>query len=365
MSTAPPTASDPASREAFAAADDSFHELTVTRVVEETSDARSFVFEVPDALSEEFRYAAGQFLTLEVDLGHVRLKRCYSLSSSPDTDGEHQVTVKRVAGGRVSNWLIDHLGAGDRLRVLPPAGLFVLKPRTRPIVLLGGGSGITPLLSILKTALVTTERRLKLVYANRDADATIFKREIEELAARHPERVTLVHHFDQERGFLDRPRVSEHLREWQESDFYICGPGPFMDVVEATLVELGTERDHIFIERFVSPHDPDRVELATEPASAHAAPVDATVLVTLRGAVQSFPCPAGTTILEAARAAGIKTPSNCEDGYCSVCRARLLDGEVWMKVHDALTATEVEACWVLTCQSRPTTARCAVDFDQA
>ncbi len=363
--TPPPTVADPASREAFVAADHEFHELTIAGVIAETADASSFVFEIPPHLAESFRYVAGQFLTVEVDLGHVRLKRCYSLSSSPDTDTEHKVTVKRVVGGRVSNWMIDNLKAGDRIRVLPPAGLFVLKPRGNPVTLFGGGSGVTPVLSILKTALATTERRVQLVYANRDRDSIIFRAEIDALAARYPERLTLVHRLDVESGFLDRPAVLEYLRGWEASDFYVCGPAPFMDVIEATLVELGIHADHIHVERFVSPHDPDRVEPElTGAAAKHAAPVDARVAIHLRGETRELDCPAGKTILEAARAAGIKTPSNCEDGYCSVCRAKLSEGDVWMRLHDALTKTELEQRWVLTCQARPTSARVAVDFDE-
>ena len=363
--TPPPTVTDPASREAFVAPDHSFHELTIARVIEETADARSFVFEIPPHLADTFRYVAGQFLTVECDLGQVRLKRCYSLSSSPDTDGEHKVTVKRVAGGRVSNWMIDNLKGGETIRVLPPAGLFVLKLRSHPVTLFGGGSGVTPVLSILKTTLATTDRRVKLVYANRDRDSIIFREEIDALAARYPERLELVHRLDAEQGFLDRPAVLGYLRGWEASDFYICGPAPFMDVIESTLVELGIHADHIHVERFVSPHDPDRVEPEpTGAAAKHAAPVDARVAIHLRGESRELDCPAGKTILEAARAAGIKTPSNCEDGYCSVCRAKLSEGDVWMRLHDALTKTELEQRWVLTCQARPTSARVAVDFDE-
>ncbi|MBK7978210.1 MAG: iron-sulfur cluster-binding domain-containing protein [Deltaproteobacteria bacterium] len=159
------------------------------------------------------------------------------------------------------------------------------------------------------------------MYANRDRDSIIFREEIEGLAARYPERLEVIHRLDAEQGFLDRPSVLGYLRGWEESDFYICGPAPFMDVIEGTLVELGIHADHIHVERFVSPHDPDRVEPEpTGAAAVHAAPVDARVSIHLKGETREFDCPSGKTILEAARAAGIKTPSNCEDGYCSVPR---------------------------------------------
>src|SRR6185436_5241793 len=170
----------------------SYHPLRIARVIDETHDARSIVFEIPAHLRAAFEYRAGQFLTLEVPHGGVKLKRCYSLASAPETDGEHKVTVKRVTGGRVSNWLHDDVREGDVLQVLPPEGRFVLSTHVErdqdALVLFGGGSGITPVISLLKSALTTTNRPVLLVYANRDERSIIFREELEQLGAQYGDR---------------------------------------------------------------------------------------------------------------------------------------------------------------------------------
>jgi len=252
----------------WAAATASCHELRVARIIDETHDSRSIVFEIPDALRQTFRYKAGQFLSFKIPYEGRVLGRSYSLASSPDTDDEHKVTVKRVAGGRISNWLNDRLKVGDSLMVVPPAGLFVLGHETRGIVLFAGGSGITPVISIVKSALATTDRKLQLVYANRDERSIIFKAELDELRQRYRGRFAITYLVDVIDGFLTPERVRRHTAADVARDFYICGPGPFMDIVEHTLHELGVVgRGQIHIERFVSPHDPgsvtDAVEVAT------------------------------------------------------------------------------------------------------
>jgi len=209
-----------------------YHHLRVTRVIDETADAKSIVLEVPPDLKPTFAYRAGQFLSFRVEVDGHRLVRCYSLASSPETDAAHKVTVKRVEQGRVSNWMNDNVREGDVLEVMPPNGVFVLQPdRETPIVLFGGGSGITPVISILKTALATTSRPVKLVYANRNEDSIIFKQELSELLAAHAGRLEVVHRLDDLHGFVDEARVVQEVGPLRDADFYICGPGPFMDVL--------------------------------------------------------------------------------------------------------------------------------------
>ncbi len=340
-----------------------FHELRVARIVQETPDARSFVLDVPRSLRELFRHQAGQFLTLQIQFGAATLNRCYSLSSAPDCDDELQFTVKRVTEGRVSNWFHDEIRAGHVVRVLPPAGGFTLRPESRrPLALFGGGSGITPVLSILKTALATTERSMKLVYANRDADSIIFRDALGALAGRHAGRFALVHHLDAERGFLDEARVRSEIAEWTEdAEFYLCGPGPFMDLVERVLHDEGVPSGRIFIERFefAAPAEAE----ATEASSAAVADAPATITVHLDGVAHEIPYDAGDTLLQTARKAGLSPPSACEDGYCGCCMATLLRGEVAMAQCHALDDDDRARGMILTCQARPTSGAIEVRWD--
>jgi 3-ketosteroid 9alpha-monooxygenase subunit B len=326
------------------------HRLRVARVVPETHDAMSIVLEVPPALSESFRYRAGQFLSFKVPVDGRVLVRSYSLSSSPDVDAEHKVTVKRVDDGRVSNWMNDRVRAGSSLMVVPPAGLFVLDPRSeRDLVLWSGGSGITPCISIIKSALSATKRRMQLFYANRDERSIIFRDELAALRERHPGRLRVVHSLDDANGFVTREEVARQMVGALDRDCYLCGPTAFMDTVEHALRDLGVARERIHIERFLSPVDHSG-EPAALPASEEAAPTS--IAIVLDGRVHEVPYTAGERVLEAARRAGLEPPFSCEEGYCSCCMARLVRGKVNMAVNDCLTPELLAEGWVLTCQSR-------------
>jgi 3-ketosteroid 9alpha-monooxygenase subunit B len=332
----------------------SFHSLRVADVVSETADARSFTFEVPPPLEALYRYVPGQFLTFEIPYHEMRLHRCYSLSSAPECDPLPKVTVKRIERGRVSNWFNDELRPGATIDVKPPEGLFVLRrgEQERPLVMFGGGSGITPILSLIKSALLTTRRGLKLVYANRDRDSIIFRDELESWRARFPERLIVQHNLDVEHGFMHAANVKDAFAGLEHADFYICGPGPFMDIVEASLEERRIGRGHVFIERFVSPTDPDRV-----PAAAAAAPVTrpasaSQFICTLDKQRHEIPVKPGESLLAAARRAGLEPSFSCEEGYCGSCMAQLRSGKVQMRTHDALTAKDLAKGWVLACQAR-------------
>ncbi|HTO06755.1 MAG TPA: ferredoxin--NADP reductase [Myxococcota bacterium] len=331
-----------------------FHTLRIAAVVQETPDTRSFAFEVPPALAELFRYVPGQFLTFEVPFQGMRLHRCYSLSSAPECDSLPQVTVKRVERGRVSNWFNDQLANGSTIDVKPPEGLFVLRrgEAERPLVMFGGGSGITPILSLLKSALVSTRRSVKLVYANRDRDSIIFRDELERWRARYPDRLSVHHHLDAERGFMHAQNVKDAFAGLEHADFYICGPGPFMDIVEGSLEERRVGADgHVFIERFVSPTDPDRAsgEAAATPAAGSAVTHFSCTLDKQRHEIPTQP---GESLLAAARRAGLEPSFSCEEGYCGSCMAQLRRGKVQMRVHDALTAKDLAKGWILACQAR-------------
>jgi 3-ketosteroid 9alpha-monooxygenase subunit B len=341
-----------------------FYELTVFDVIRETADANSFIFEIPNELEELFRYKAGQFFTFEIPWQDFHVRRCYSLSSSPAWGDRPKVTVKRVEDGRVSNWMCDNLRQGSRIQAMPPGGHFILHhaaERTNPITLFGGGSGITPVISILKQALRETDRHVKLVYANRDRASVIFRAELEAIAGQFGDRFELISHLDDERGVMTKADIAKHIEGRLDSDFYVCGPTPFMDAIEEVLPNRPLEDGEIYVERFVSAVDPDRRPAEEAPADTSGAA--AQVTIHLDGQTHQISCEAGEPILKAAVRAGVDVPFSCQDGYCGCCMAKLRDGEVNMPKHEALTRRELAGGWVLACQARPTTPSCTLEFE--
>jgi 3-ketosteroid 9alpha-monooxygenase subunit B len=336
-------------------------ELRVAKLIEETHEARSLLLEVPAELEERFRYRAGQFLDFKIPYQGQVLTRGYSLSSSPDCDDELRVTVKRVDDGRISNWFHDEVKQGDTLMVARPAGSFVLNDKTRPITFFAGGSGITPCISLIKTALVTTQRELRLIYASRDERAIVFRDELDVLARRYPERLEIRHSLDDRDGFLDVKRVEHYAVDALEGDFYLCGPGAFMDTLERALAALHVPSDQVHIERFVSPPDPGAQ--AVEPAAAALDEVTPeTVTIVIDGGIHEVPYRKEERLLHAARRAGLEPPSSCEEGYCSCCMAKLIEGRVRMVKNDCLTPDLLAEGWVLTCQSVCLTRRIRVEY---
>lgn len=328
------------------ARDHHFHALAIRRVVRETDEASSFVFDVPAELADGFAYEAGQFCTFRAEIDGETHLRCYSMSSTPGVDDELKVTVKRVPGGRFSNWMNDSLAEGDEIEATLPAGVFRLTPGEGAVVAFAGGSGITPVISLIKAALATTRRRVHLLYANRDQESIIFRAELDDLAERHPGRLEVVHHLDVDDGFVTAQTVTPFAWIGDDPDFYLCGPAPFMDVVEETLLGQGMAGDRIHVERFSTPEAPDAP--ADEPADG------IQVTIQLDGRTEATEHHPGTTILQTARQLGLSAPYSCEAGSCATCMARLEEGTVRMKVNNALTDEEVEEGWVLTCQSVPT-----------
>jgi len=335
--------------------DHEYHRLAVGGLVDETADTRSIVLEIPPALEETFAYAAGQFCTFRATIGGEPIIRCYSMSSSPDTGDPFTVTVKRVPGGRMSNWMNDTLAPGDTIEVMPPAGRFVLRAAGAPIVAFAGGSGITPVLSIVKTALATTTRVIALVYANRGPGSVIFADALERLRVASDGRLSVHHHLDSERGFLDAAACAALVGDRTHADFYVCGPGPYMDAVEAGLARRGIARSQLFIERFELP---DGVPAASETSSTES------IVIRLDRRKHAIGYEPGDTILDAARRAGLSPPFACEAGNCATCMAYLDEGRATMRVNNALSADEVEAGWVLTCQAIPTSREVVVDYDR-
>ncbi len=334
--------------------DHEYHPLAVAAVVDETADTRSFVLEIPPALERTFAYAAGQFCTFRAMIAGEPVVRCYSMSSSPETGDPLTTTVKRVAGGHMSNWMNDTLAPGATIEVMRPTGLFVLRASAAPIVAFAGGSGITPVMSIIKTALATTTRPVLLVYANRSRDSVIFEHDLTRLQSRFGDRLTVHHHVDAELGFLDAARCAALAGDARHADFYICGPGPYMDTVEAGLSMLGVEPGRLFVERFVVPEITPAVPNDLAPES---------IVIRLDRRKHTVRYHAGDTVLETARRGGLRPPFSCEAGNCATCMAHLDKGSVAMRVNNALSDDEIGDGWVLTCQSIPTSAELVVDYD--
>jgi 3-ketosteroid 9alpha-monooxygenase subunit B len=339
--------------------DHGFHPLSIARVIRETADASSFVLDIPDELRPAFAYEAGQFCTFRVRVDDRAHLRCYSMSSAPAVDAALAVTVKRTAGGVVSNFMLDQLAAGDTLEVTRPAGVFCLSPDDRDIVAFSAGSGITPVHSLLKSALATTSRTVRLFYANRDRDAVIFASELEALGAEHGERLTVAHHLDIERGLVQPGAIGAFAGVNWDAAFYICGPGPFMDIVEHALLSGGVPAERVHIERFTP------TEQVLEPVPPFTTAVASRVTVELAGRTDSTDHRPGTTILQTARQMGMSPPFSCEAGSCATCMARLVEGTVTMYANNALTDDEVAEGWVLTCQAVPDSPSVRVVYEDA
>jgi len=339
-----------------AARDHRFHAVRVGQIIRETAEAISLVLEISPELEEAFQYESGQFCTFRAWIDGQQHLRCYSMSSSPGLDGDLQVTVKRVPGGVVSNWMNETLAPGDTIDVTCPAGVFCITDTEGDLVAFAGGSGITPVISIVKTVLATTSRRVRLLYANRDADSVIFASGLDELTERYAERLQVLHHFDVDEGFIDEGSVQPLIDEASGAEFYICGPGPFMDIVENALLSRQVTADRIHIERF-SPPEPEEQMASSEVL------IGTTVTIELGGRSGKAEYRQGATVLQTARQLGMSPPFSCESGSCATCMAKLVSGTVKMHVNNALTDEEVAEGWVLTCQSVPTSSSVHIVYE--
>lgn len=344
-----------------------FHRLRVAEVVRETADAVSVVLAVPPELTRRYAYRPGQFLTLRIPgLDGASLARCYSLSSSPHQGGDLRVTVKRVTGGRGSGWLVDQLRADTELDVLPPAGMFTPKSLDEDLLLVAGGSGITPVMSILRATLATGRGRLVLLYANRDEQSVIFADELRELAAAHPDRLLVLHWLESLQGRPDGPRLTAMLRPLIGSrEVFLCGPSPFMDAATHALRDAGVPRSRLHIERFVSlTIDPfDAPSPVAEDAAGTGTGRDTALKVELDGERHSLAWPTGVRLLDLLRERGLDAPFSCREGACSACACRLTSGEVKMLRNEVLDQTDLDDGYILACQSVPVTESVAVSYD--
>jgi len=352
-----------------------FHALRVKDVVAETADANSIRFEIPPELRDRFVFKAGQHLTLRATIHGEEVRRNYSLCTAP-ADGDWMVTVKRIGGGVFSNWVGNQLRPGDTLDVMPPHGSFTTDfsaLKARHLVGIAGGSGITPVISLIKTLLrEEPESRFTLLYGNRDSSSVIFLEALAGLKDKHLGRLEIYHFLDAEEqdielfnGMLNRERLDEAIAalvlDAAEVDgWFICGPGPMMDAAEGALLDRNIPKERIHIERFTA--DRPAGAVAKEMAQLQTQAEGLTVAVTLDGRTRRVPFTAGN-ILDSARASGLPAPFACKAGVCATCRAKVTKGRVEMAVHYGLTDEEVADGYVLTCQSVPVGDGVAVDYD--
>lgn len=337
--------------------------LRVAEVITETADARSLVFEVPSDLRERFAYKPGQFLTLRIPSDQTgSVARCYSLASSPHTDDQPKVTVKRTEGGYGSNWLCDNIQAGHELEVLPPSGVFTPQDLDANLLLFAAGSGITPVMSILKSAIVRGAGQVVLIYANRDPESVIFAAELRELADKHPQRLTVIHWLEQLQGLPSVASLAALSRPYTEYTAFLCGPKPFMEGVHQALAEIGVPRNRTHAEIFNSlAGDPFADQAPIEISDEEAADA-ATVEVELDGEVHELKWPRKQTLVDIMLDKGLDVPYSCQEGECGSCACTVLEGKVEMDNAEILDPEDIENGYILGCQAHPVTDRLRIQF---
>lgn len=338
-----------------------FYPLTISGIVDETPQARSFTLRPTGEHEHLFGYKPGQFLTFRIPRGDGHIERCYSLSSAPVCDGALKVTVKRVAGGFGSNWFNDVPGPGDVVDAAPPSGRFVMRRSDRPMVLFAGGSGITPVISLIKQALYETELSPQLFYANTDYDQIIFRGELDELGARFPGRLGCRHHLDAECGLVDAERIAQFAGDRPDCHFFICGPAPFMDLTVDVLTGLGVDDRDVFIERFTMPDDDAGAGDPADPVAGDAGV--AGFRATLDGEDHEVRYSAGETLLDCMLAQGLDPVHSCKDAHCGSCMVIRKSGEVAMHKSTILSKRDMERGYILLCQAVPRSADVWVDCD--
>jgi ring-1,2-phenylacetyl-CoA epoxidase subunit PaaE len=356
-----------------------FHPLRVRRIEPDTAEAVIVTFEVPPDLRDVFGFTQGQYLTLRREVEGQDLRRSYSICAGVD-DGELRVGVRKVNGGVFSNWINEHLQHGDTIHVMAPQGRFFVPidiAARRQYLGIAGGSGITPILSIMKTVLGREPHaRFTLIYGNRALKSTMFKEEIEDLKNKYLSRLVLHHVFSDEHtdaplnhGVMNRDKIGEFLHTLvpaQRIDHaFVCGPYQMNDEAEAALLAAGVNEERIHIERFgIAPQAAQAVGAVIHQAQPGDAEIAKVTIIRdgLRREIEFRKDQ--PSILDCASAAGLEVPFSCTSGVCGTCRAKLVAGTVRMERNFALDKKEVEAGFVLTCQAHPTSERVVLSFDE-
>ena len=351
-----------------------FHRLAVDDLRRETADAVSMTFGIPEELADDYSFAPGQYLTLRTMMDGEEVRRSYSICSGPD-DGELRIAVKKVDGGAFSTWAADELKKGDQLDVMTPTGRFGVQPapeQARTHVGFAAGSGITPILSIVKGVLAREPNsRFFLFYGNRTTEGMLFREALEELKDRFLQRLSVFHVISGEEqdlpilhGRLDGEKARVLLRSLVPAStidhVFICGPTGMSEELEATCRDIGIADERIHVERFVSGLGGRPRPKAVVPPTA---PPKAFASLIIDGKRREVPVADGEAILDAALRAGVDLPFACKGGMCSTCRAKLVEGKAEMEVNYSLEPWELKAGYVLTCQAKPVSEKVVVDYD--
>jgi ring-1,2-phenylacetyl-CoA epoxidase subunit PaaE len=354
-----------------------FYLLPVKKIQKETDDCISITFNVPEELKETFRFVQGQNLTIRKQLNGQEIRRNYSICSGV-YDNELRVAVKKVDGGLFSTYALENLQAGDILEVMPPSGKFytpLLPQQQKTYVAFAAGSGITPVLSIIKTTLQTEPRSsFTLVYGNRSKNSIIFKEELEALKDKYMDRFIIHHILSKEKtdapinsGRIDIAKCEvlfdKLIDIYQTDEFFLCGPEGLIFCVKSFLEEKGISQNHIHFELFTVPGEKKPTAGSSHFTEKETA-AKSKVSVKMDGILFDFDLAYNTdSILDAALAQGADLPYACKGGVCTTCKARLLEGKVTMDVNWGLEPDELEKGFILTCQSHPETPKVVVDFD--
>ena len=356
-----------------------FYKLKVSNLIRETDEAVTIAFEIPDDLKDVFEYQHGQYLTLRFFFEGEDHRRAYSICTSPYTDNYIAVTVKKVEGGDVSPYLNGKLQVGDIIDVMPPIGRFTIdlhNNNKKSYILFAGGSGITPIMSILKSILeVEQQSKVLLVYANSNEDSIIFRDKLIELEEEYGDRFTVIHQLsrpkndglEHKEGRIDKHSCLNIIKLLDDqlvhsSEYFMCGPGGMMKEIESALQELNINKTKIHKESFTVAENEGTEVVEHHETNKPDEQVDK-VTVILYGEEHKIDIQDGDTILVAGIKAGIDPPFSCQIGACSTCRARLKSGRVEMEADDALTEDEMDEGFVLTCTSHPLTNDVVVDYD--
>ncbi len=347
-----------------------YFNLQVTEVISETHDAISVYFDQPETRIE---YQSGQFFTVILDIEGKEVRRAYSLCTSPFVDSNLGVTIKRVEGGLVSNYLNDKLKPGDQLRIMEPMGHFTTEysnQNKRHILMFGGGSGITPFMSLIKSTLNQEPNSIvSLIYCNRNIDSVIFKNELDEIQTRFEGRFHVIHVLDNApvnwqgpSGLLNDEmlkKLLERIPDWgiENTTYLMCGPEGMMKNVETLLVSNDIPPDRIFKESFVQ-GTMDRKEDATKDLDL----VAREVVVVYDGKRHKFTVEPESTILETGLDLGIDLPFSCQSGLCTACRGKLLSGKVKMDEEEGLSQSEKDQGYVLNCVGHPITDNVVIEI---
>ncbi|GIV26278.1 MAG: phenylacetic acid degradation NADH oxidoreductase PaaE [Bacteroidia bacterium] len=348
-----------------------FYPLKVKNIEKVSKDAVAITFDVPLQYVSQFRFKQGQFITLKININGENVIRSYSICTSPYYEKELKVAVKEVPNGKMSTYINRQLKVGETIEVMPPSGKFYTElnsSHAKKYILWAGGSGITPMMSILKSVLfIEKQSQIILFYANREPDNVIFKNEVDQLTQSNPNLKTIyifdnppANYPEEQSGLLNEDKIHILLKKYEglnADEHFICGPTPMMQLIENTLKKLNVPDEKIHIEYFTAVESDNNTNVFGEG-------IESEVTVILYGIETTFKLNSnGINILDAAIQNGVDAPFSCKGGVCSTCRAKIIEGKARMTVNYALTEQEVADGYILTCQAHPESERLIIDYD--